>query len=202
MISKLKGRIDTIGENYVIIDVQGVGYHALCSRKTLEHLRNEDEFVSLYTEMVVRQDLIQLYGFFDVYERDWFNLLTTVQGVGMKAGLAILSALSPQEVSQAIATQDKTMLTRAEGVGPKLATRIVNELKDKKVVADLSLPGESNVVSINQKPQAEEAVSALVNLGYRRQEALEAVRQACQNEETFPPVEEIIRQSLSKLARA
>ena len=200
MIAKLTGRVDTLGNNWVLIDVQGVGYRALCSRKTLDSLQQEGQVISLYTEMIVRQDMIQLYGFSDALERDWFNLLTIVQGVGMKVALALLSALSVKELSQALLTQDPIPLTRADGVGRKLADRIVNELKDKHKFIDLS---GVEVANLNNKhSRIEEAISALMNLGYKRPEAVEAVSQVCHGKQTIPPLEEIIRNGLSQLARA
>lgn len=200
MIAKLKGIVDSIGENWMLIDVQGVGYQVSCSQKTLAKLPSPGAAVALHIETVVRQDMIQLYGFSDRAEKDWFNLLTTVQGVGMKVGLAILSALTPDELDQALATQDKTMISRADGIGPKLAARITNELKDKRPTGFTNatlyiLPTASSV------GQAE-AISALVNLGYRRQEAMDAVAQACENSGGVSSVEDIIRFGLNKLARA
>lgn len=199
MIARLKGVVDTILDNAVILDVQGVGYLLSCSRRTLADFPAVGEFVSMYTEMVVRQDMIQLYGFSTQSEKDWFLLLTTVQGVGMKVALSILSALKPDELQQALASQDKASFTQADGVGPKLAARIVNELKDK-VPAGFSVhnvyPLPTRVLPIQQ-----EALSALVNLGYRRQEALEALNQACQNQDVLPTLEELIKIGLSQLAR-
>lgn len=200
MIAKLKGLVDSIGENTAIIDVQGVGYLVACSRKTLSQLPERGHATTLYIETVLRQDSLQLFGFADEAEKEWFNLLTTVQGVGMKVALAILSALNPEELLHALASQDKAMFTRADGVGPKLAERITNELKNKR-------PSHFSSATLHVLPQRtlpaqEEAVSALTNLGYRRQEALEAISQACQNQETNPTVEEMIRLGLSKLARA
>lgn len=198
MIAKLKGLVDTIGETWVILDVNGVGYHLSCSRRTLSQLE-EGAAATLYVETILRQDMLQLYGFGDASEKDWFNLLTTVQGVGMKVGLAILSVMGPGELHQALATQDKAMFTRADGVGPKLAERITNELKGKQPAG--STLASLHVLPTKALPVQEEAVSALINLGYRRQEALEAVHQACQTQES-PTVEDIIRLGLNRLARA
>ncbi len=200
MIAKLKGLIDTILETSVILDVQGVGYLVSCSRKTIAQLPEAGLATTLHIETVVRQDMIQLFGFADAAEKDWFTLLTTVQGVGMKVALAILSVLSPNELHHALATQDKAMFSRADGVGPKLAARITNELKDKRPSGYLA--GNIHVLPTRQLPAQEEAISALVNLGYRRQEAAEAVAQACKNHDSIPSVEDIIRIGLSKLARA
>lgn len=201
MIAKLKGTVEALGENWAIIDVHGVGYQVYCSTRTLANLPAEGEAIVLYTEQVVRQDMIQLYGFKEQLEKDWFNLLTTVQGVGMKVGLAILSVLSPQEIAHALSLQDKAMISRAEGVGPKLAARIVNELKDKQPKNSYLSAEVISITSASPRLPNEEAVSALVNLGYRRQDAIDAVAQVCQNNQD-PTVEEIIRQGLSRLARA
>jgi Holliday junction DNA helicase RuvA len=200
MIAKLKGLIDSVADTSIVIDVQGVGYLVSCSRKTIAQLPEPGQAATLYIETVLRQDMLQLFGFADMAEKDWFNLLTTVQGVGMKVGLAILSALSPNELGQALTNQDKAMFTRADGVGPKLAARITNELKDKRPSSFLA--GNIHVLPQRELPAQEEAISALVNLGYRRQEAVEAVRQACHNQDGMPTVEDLIRIGLNKLARA
>jgi Holliday junction DNA helicase RuvA len=188
MIAKLKGLIDSVADTSIVIDVQGVGYLVSCSRKTIAQLPEPGQAATLYIETVLRQDMLQLFG------------LTTVQGVGMKVGLAILSALSPNELGQALTNQDKAMFTRADGVGPKLAARITNELKDKRPSSFLA--GNIHVLPQRELPAQEEAISALVNLGYRRQEAVEAVRQACHNQDGMPTVEDLIRIGLNKLARA
>ena len=131
MISKLKGRIDAYGPDWVVIDVGGVGYHCSCSTKTLSHLPAVGEFAEILTEMLVSQDMIRLVGFATQGEREWFRLLQTVQGVGTKVALGVLSTFSTAELTNAIALQDKAMVSRAPGVGPKVAQRIVSELKDK-----------------------------------------------------------------------
>lgn len=199
MISKLKGLVDTVGENAAVIDVSGVGYLVSCSRKTLSQLPEPGLATTLHIETVLRQDSLQLFGFADAAEKDWFNLLTTVQGVGMKVALSILSTLGPNELNQALTTQDKSMLARADGVGPKLAARITNELKDKRPVGQIAT---LHILPQRTLPAQDEAISALINLGYRRPEAMEAVANACQGHETPPPVEDLIRIGLSKLARA
>ena len=130
MIAKLRGLIDTIGDDYCIIDVNGVGYLVSASSKTLGKLAQGQE-ATLLTEMVVREDSLSLFGFADAWEKEWFSTLTKVQGVGAKVCLSILSVLTPAQLSQAISAQDKTSFCRASGVGPKLAARIVTELKDK-----------------------------------------------------------------------
>ena len=132
MIAKLRGLIDTIGDDYCIIDVNGVGYLVSASSKTLGKLAQGEE-ATLLTEMVVREDSLSLFGFADAWEKEWFTTLTKVQGVGAKVCLSILSVLTPAQLSQAISAQDKTSFCRASGVGPKLAARIVTELKDKIV---------------------------------------------------------------------
>ena len=131
MIAKLTGLLDSIGEEWAVIDVNGVGYLVFCSTRTLAQLPGRGEAVSFVIETHVREDHIHLYGFLEHAEREWFRLLTTVQGVGAKVGLGILSVLAPRDLSDAILAQDKGMITRAPGVGPKLATRLLTELKDK-----------------------------------------------------------------------
>ena len=195
MIAKLRGKIDTIGEDYCIVDVNGVGYLVFASSKTLSRLTAGGE-ACLAIETVVREDSISLFGFGDAWEKEWFTTLTKVQGVGAKVCLAILSVLSPQQLSRAIAAQDKTMFTRANGVGPKLAARIVTELKDKIVTIpvgefakDMDYQGmnadeqtnnyEDQLAARVEDPSLmEDAISALVNLGYQRLEAYRAVNQA------------------------
>lgn len=185
MIAKLKGVIDSVGEDFAVVDVNGVGYLVFCSAKTLARLA-VGEAAALHIETHVREDHIHLYGFVDVAEREWFNLLTTVQGVGAKVGLAILSVATPDQLLQTIAAQDKVTLTRASGVGPKLAVRILTELKDKAgkialggfaVAGAAPLPAQAGnpAISAEAGGAMEDAISALVNLGYRRLEAFEAV---------------------------
>lgn len=207
MIARLKGRIEDMGENWVILDVNGVGYQASCSRQTLTQLGAIDEHATLYIETVLRQDSLQLYGFSTQAEKDIFLLLTTVQGVGMRVGLAILSILTPDQVLQAIASQDKTAITRADGVGPKLASRIVSELKDK-VPQMIATPTTANqafahasMTASSAPTHLEEAISALVNLGYRRPEAQHAISQAQINLGEDAPLNELIRVGLANLGR-
>lgn len=198
MIAKLKGIIDTIGEDYCIIDVGGVGYLVFASAKTLGRLILKAP-AALLIETVVREDSIMLFGFLDALEKEWFNTLTKVQGVGAKVGLSILSVLSPMQLAQAVNAQDKNSFTRANGVGPKLAARIVTELKDKivsvpivEVAKDINMAlnddltpveetetFEDNLVARDDNPtKMEDAISALVNLGYQRLDAYKAVNQA------------------------
>jgi holliday junction DNA helicase RuvA len=211
MIAKLSGLVDSLGDDWVIIDVNGVGYMVFCSSRTLGIL-TVGEASRLVIETHVREDHIHLYGFMDNGERDWFKLLTTVQGVGAKVGLGILSTLSGDELVQAIAAADKGAVSRANGVGPKLATRIVTELKDK--VGHLALgqaalssasggagapvPGSDGAIGA----QVSDAVSALVNLGYTPSDALSAVSRGAANLEDDVTVEVLIRVGLSELGPA
>ena len=211
--------VDTIAEDYLIIDVNGVGYLVFASAKTLGRLVLNGT-VSLLIETVVREDSISLYGFADVWEKEWFNTLTRVQGVGAKVCLAILSVLTPSQLAQAIAAQDKTSFARANGVGPKLAARIVTELKDKIVsvpIAEISkninmtlnsdneatdiLNYEDNLVARDDDPtKMEDAISALVNLGYQRLEAYKAVNRVL-SQKPEADMSEVIRLSLKEFAK-
>lgn len=185
MIGKLTGVLDSTGEDWAMIDVGGVGYVAFCSRRSLGDLPAPGQPASLHIETHVREDHIHLYGFIERAERDWFRLLSSVQGVGAKMALAILSVLPPDALVQAIAAQDKSALTRANGVGPKLGGRIVSELRDKVGGFELGPAARRPVAKgAAAKPDdgavgmAEDAVSALVNLGYKRVEAFGAVTKA------------------------
>ncbi len=202
MIAKLRGVVDTLGSDYCIIDVNGVGYLVFASAKTLAKLARGAQ-VALLIETIVREDSISLFGFADAWEKEWFLTLTKVQGVGAKVCLAILSVLSPMQLAQAVSAQDKASFTRAAGVGPKLAARIVTELKDKIVTipmeasmkSDLSstVDGTANtetegyedalveMQSEDSSMNIDDAVSALVNLGYQRIEAYRAVNLAAKN---------------------
>jgi len=202
MIAKLKGLIDALGEDRVVIDVGCVGYLVFCSARTLRALPAVGEAAALHIETHVREDHIHLYGFAEPGERDWFRLLLGVQGVGARVALALLSVLGPDELTHAIAAGDRTALSRASGVGGKLAGRIASELKDK--VASLALPtapagtaaagGESDGLTAD-------ALSALVNLGYRPAEAMTAVAGAQQALGGKAPVETVIRDALKELSR-
>ena len=183
MIARLRGILDSAGADHAVIDCNGVGYLVFCSRRTLGLMGGPHEAVALHIETHVREDHIHLYGFADTAERDWFRILTTVQGVGAKVGLAILSVLSPDQVATAIAAGDKALLARADGVGPKLAGRIASELKDKvggialgPAVVALHTGGATTVPA--EAGAAADSVSALVNLGYGRAEAFAAVARA------------------------
>lgn len=208
MIARLKGIVDSLGDDWVILDVNGVGYLAFCSGKTLSQM-TIGEASRLEIETHVREDHIHLYGFGDENERDWFRLLTSVQGVGAKVGLAILGVLSGEELLQTIAASDKAGITRAPGVGPKLATRILSELKDK--VGNLAL-GLGNASAEKDRPvgsavsdensDVRDAASALVNLGYAPSDALGAVSRAAANAESTLDVQGLIRAGLRDLAPA
>jgi Holliday junction DNA helicase RuvA len=210
MIGKLRGIVDTIGADHAIIDTGGVGYEVACSSRTLAALPPPGEPVTLSIETHVREDAIKLYGFLTQVERSWFRLLQSVQGVGAKVALSILSTLDTGQLASAIALQDKSMVTRAPGVGPKVALRIVNELKDKapplaiSAVAGSEVPAASlngaKVTAPAVLPMAE-AVSALVNLGYQPIQANAAVAAALQKAGEAPQTETLIRLSLKELAR-
>ncbi len=203
MIGKLKGRIDSYGADWVIVDVGGVGYHVFCSSKTLAALPPVGEFAEVHTEMLVSQDMIRLVGFSSTLEREWFRLLQTVQGVGTRVALAILSTLSSHEVASAIALQDKAMIGRANGVGKKLAERIVLELKDKAPAftgGDASLAKLQADLDAPRPTAAVDAVSALVNLGYGQVQAGAAVAAAMKKGGDDQPTEKLIRLALKELA--
>jgi Holliday junction DNA helicase RuvA len=203
MIAKLKGLVDTVGEDWAVIDVGGVGYLVSCSGRTLARL-DLGRAVSLSVETWVREDAIQLFGFAEPGERDWFRLLTTVQGVGAKVALAILTVASPDQILRTIAAQDKAPLVRASGVGPRLAARILSELKDKAVAAAAMAPAAASEPGVPAAPvvdgAGEDAVSALVNLGYRRLEAFEAVA-AARADGTADDAGQLIRAALQRLGR-
>ena len=205
MIGKLKGVVDAYGEDHVILDVNGVGYIVFCSTRTLAQLPRPGEAASLSIETVVREDQIRLYGFATPAEREWFRILTTVQGVGNKVALGLLSAMRPGELTGAIALQDKGLLARAPGVGPKLAQRIVSELKDKAPAyaeADPVLVRLQGDISERRAPQpVSDAVSALVNLGYAQIQASAAVSAALKQAGDAAAAETLIRLGLRELAK-
>ena len=177
MIAKLSGRLDETGEDWAIVDVQGVGYLVHCSTKTLAALGEVGEACTVHTDLQVSENDMRLLGFAEAGERDWFRLLTQVQGVGSKVALAILSALSTGELRDACAAQDAATVARAQGVGPKLAGRIVNELKDK--AGALSGGGVAGVaVAAPKGGGSADAVSALQNLGFKPAVAAQAVARA------------------------
>ena len=201
MIAKLTGILDSVGDDWAILDVGGVGYLVFCSSRALAQLPGTGEAVSFVIETHIREDHIHLYGFLDHAERDWFKLLTTVQGVGAKVGLGIQSVLGPKELTDAILAQDKGMITRAPGVGPKLATRLLTELKDKVGGMASVAPAMAGAVAANDTDRAamEDAVSALVNLGYRRGDAFGAVTGAMRSIGDDAGVEDLIRAGLKEL---
>ena len=205
MIGKLTGLVDSSGADWAIIDVAGVGYLVHCSGRALTNLPGRGEPIGLLIEIHVREDHIHLYGFPEAAERDWFRLLSTVQGVGARMALAILSVLPPNELVQAIAAQDKRALTRANGVGPKLASRIVTELKDKAGQFALGpaaalAGGAAAAANAGVPPLSEDAISALVNLGYQRGEAFGAVAQATRALGAEAPLEAVIKAGLKELS--
>ena len=201
MIGKLTGVVDSSGEDWALIDVGGVGYVVFCSGRTLGLLPPAGGSASLWIETHVREDHIHLYGFAEPAERDWYRLLISVQGVGAKMALAILSVLAPGELVQAIAAQDKATLSRASGVGPKLAGRIASELKDKAGGIALGPVALANGAGPPAGGVSEDAVSALVNLGYRRAEAFTVVAKAMGELGPEAPVESLIKAGLRELAQ-
>jgi Holliday junction DNA helicase RuvA len=205
MIGKLSGIIDSFGDDYLILDVNGVGYVVTCSSRTLQRLPARGEPASLAIETQVREDAIRLFGFTSDAERDWFRLLQSVQGVGAKVALAILGILSAGELATVIGTQDKASVARAPGVGPKLAARIVAELKDKApalaavdpVVARLA--GEEEAKTAPRPVQ--DAISALVNLGYGRPQAAAAIAASVGALGEAAEAPALIRRGLKELAQ-
>ncbi len=230
MIASLNGRIEDTGEDFAVIDVGGVGYLVFCSARTLAALPAIGESVRLAVETHVREDHIHLFGFLTALEREWFRLLTTVQGVGARVALAILSVLPPDALGQALAAGDKVALSRASGVGPRLAQRIIAELQDKAGTAALAraagpfrptagkaaspddgLSAKGDVAGASPSLVIADAVSALVNLGYGRSEAFAAVHEAARaladagagsETEAGVPLEILIRDGLRRLGVA
>lgn len=206
MIGKLRGVVDEVGEDHVIVDVHGVGYVAYCSSRTLAALPSPGEAVTLHIETYVREDMIRLYGFGSALEREWFLLLlNNVQGVGAKVALAILSTLSPSDLANAIALKDIAMVSRAPGVGKKVAERIVIELKNKAPAFSGAPTGTISLMQelgegVAPAPVAD-AVSALVNLGYSRDVAATAVAHAVKVAGDGADSAKLIRLGLKELAR-
>lgn len=205
MIGKLKGVVDSTGEDTVILDVNGVGYVVHCSARTLQRLPGIGEAAELSIDTHVREDMIRLYGFRSPAEREWFRLLQGVQGVGAKVALAVLSVLEPAELATAIATGDRTGISRAPGVGPRLAARLVAELKDKApafAALDPSVIALAGAVEDRTAPQpAADAVSALVNLGYAPVQASSAIAAALREAGEGAEAKVLIRLGLRELAR-
>jgi len=218
MIAKLSGRLDNLGADHALIDVAGVGYLVFCSARTLNRFGEAGAVVTVLVDTHVREDAITLYGFADGAERSWFRLLITVQGVGARVALALLSVLTPDDLIRAIAAQDRVALTRADGVGPKLATRILSELKDK--VGGMTLGSGAGPAAVGSGSGSEvgasgfasaavvleaavvgDAVSALVNLGYGRGEAFAAALAAANALGGAATLSTVIRQALQTLGR-
>jgi Holliday junction DNA helicase RuvA len=208
MIGKLRGTVDEIHEDSVILDVGGVGYHVFCSTRTLAALR-PGEAATLVIEMHVREDHMHLYGFPDSVEREWFRLLTTVQRVGAKMALTLMGAYGPEQLAYAILAKDTAAFSRISGVGPKLAERIVTELKDKvaKIPTSNFQPADEPKGKAAKGKAApassvtDDAISALVNLGYSRSEAYGATIRAGQNAHGKAGLDDLIKLSLKELVR-
>lgn len=205
MIGKLKGTIDEIGEDHVLVDVHGVCYEVSCSARTLSKIGSTGEAVVLFIETYVREDQLKLFGFATPLEREWFKLLQSVQGVGARVALGVLSALTPGELANAIALQDRTAVSRAQGVGPKVAVRIVTELKNK---APALAGGDAANIGFKQElgegvasAPVSDAVSALTNLGYSRDQAANAVAAALKAAGEGADSAKLIRLGLKELSR-
>ena len=220
MIGRLRGRVDYKTQDHFLLDVNGVGYLIFCSERTLAEIPIDGEFTTIYTDLLVREDLMQLFGFLSQVEKEWYRLLMSVQGVGAKASLAILSALGEDGVSRSIALGDWTSIKSAKGIGPKTAQRVVNELKDKAAHVMSIIPNEIgerenkidegevveriddhppiNLAASNKTAQAD-ALSALQNLGYSPSESAAAVAKIL-HESSDLSTEELIRNSLKMLS--
>jgi holliday junction DNA helicase RuvA len=198
VIARLSGLLVETGADHAVVDVAGVGYLVQASSRTLSVIGPVGGEVMLFTEMQVREDSMTLFGFGAAAERDWFRLLTGVQGVGGRVALAILSALSAEELQRAVASGDKTMVSRAQGVGPKLAERIVRELKDKVGGVALST---ASPTALPASGAASDAVSALTNLGFRPAEASAAVAAACDELGDGATLDALVRLALKKASR-
>ena len=220
MIGRLRGRVDYKAQDHFLLDVNGVGYLVFCSERTLADIPTNGEFTTIYTDLLVREDLMQLFGFVSQIEKEWYRLLISVQGVGAKASLAILSALGEDGVSRAIALGDWTSIKSAKGIGPKTAQRVVNELKDKAAHVMSIVPIEvggrekviddedvvevidnqaSNDLAMSNKTAQADALSALQNLGYSPGDSATAVAKVL-NENTDLTTEELIRDSLKMIS--
>lgn len=200
MIGKLKGRIEEIGEDHALLDVGGVGYLIFCSERTLRALPGPGEAAALVIETHVREDHIHLYGFADPAERDWFRALLTVQRVGAKMALAILGLLSPAQLAQAVLARDTAAISRVSGVGPKLAERIVAELRDKAVTLPAgNISGLDKTKQTGATPPHDDAIAALVQLGYSRSDAYAAAAAAARKAGSKAPVDQLVKLSLKEL---
>jgi len=206
MIGKLRGLVDEVDEDSVILDVGGVGYHVFCSTRTLAALPAPGKVAQLIIETHVREDHFHLFGFSNSIERDWFRLLATVQRVGNKMALTILGAYSPEQIAHAIMARDIPAFSRISGIGPKLAERIVTELKDKVTKLPTSGFQPAATTTATKKTAAansitEDAISALVNLGYTRSEAYAAALKASQATGGVATLDQMIKLSLKELMR-
>ena len=205
MIGRLKGAIDSHGEDFVIVDVNGVGYLVHCSARTLQELPRSGEPVTLSIETHVREDQIRLFGFLLDGEREWFRLLQTVQGVGARVALAVLGTLPPADLANAIALRDKAAVTRTPGVGPKVAERIVTELKDRAPVlakVDPAVVHLAGAIDDARAPRpVADAISALVNLGYGQPQATAAIASASRSAGENAETAKLIRLGLKELAK-
>ena len=202
MIGKLTGKVDFIGADHAVIDVGGVGYLVHCSSSALSRL-SAGMNVSLFIDTKVSDEAIKLYGFIAGDEREWFRLLQTVQGVGARVALAILSVVKISELERSIVLGDKSIVARAQGVGPKLAGRIVSELKDKApnlLLQNRAAPGDGMPALDAPRPAESDAIAALMNLGYSQMAAAEAVARAGHDRDAMP-LDALIRESLRQLAR-
>jgi Holliday junction DNA helicase RuvA len=205
MIGKLKGIVDSYGEDFVILNVNGVGYQVHCAGRTLQTLPAKGEPATLSIETYVREDQIKLFGFASDGEREWFRLLQTVQGVGARVAMAVLGTLKPSELANAIALRDKAAVARAPGVGSKVAERIVTELKDKAPAfaqVDPAVVHLAGAVHEKRAPRpVADAVSALINLGYGQPQAAAAIAAAARNAGEEADTATLIRQGLKELSR-
>ena len=199
MISQLSGKIISSDEKSLIVDVNGVGYQVFCSLQTLIDLKDSNETITILTEFIVREDSQSLYGFSGQLEKKWFNLLISVQGVGAKAAIAILSSITIDELGYAISNSEKSTVTKAEGVGPKIAGRIINELKDKIPERQIK-PLFANYMDQNDKDKelVEDAISALSNLGYNKNNVKNIVIELYEDSKGIN-LSELISKSLKKL---
>src|SRR5213080_1113693 len=205
MIGKLKGIIDSYGEDFIVLDVNGVGYLVQCSARTLQELPGAGQPAALSIETHVREDQIRLFGFLTDVEREWFRLLQTVQGVGAKVALSVLSTLKPADLASAIALRDKAMVARAPGVGPKVAERIVTELKDKApayAAVDPAVVHLAGAIDDHRAPRpVTDAISALVNLGYGQPQAAAAIAAASRSAGENAETAQLIRLGLKELSK-
>ena len=202
MIARLRGRLDGIAEDHAVVDVGGVGYLVVCSARTLAGLPGTGEAVDLHIETQVRAESITLYGFRDPAERVWFRLLQTVQGIGGRVALAVLSVLGPDELARAVAAQDRAALSRASGVGPRLAGRIVSELRERLVDLPAPIGAVAAAPLAGASGPAADAISALINLGYGRSEAHAAIAKAAASLGDQAALDALIRTGLQELAHA